>query len=283
MALPEPTPPEPTPPESERSAPPERGPGALARDPDAPEASGGDVAAPRPDWLVGAEEGVAAEFDRGHDGPAATKPPLVLRRPAAPEGAGRRDAAPPPGAKTPVPWTAAASSVPMLPDLEASQPSRAAPRPPMADEVADFPDDDLPPAVDPVAPVPVLLPLREPVTLVALDAVRTSRMIQIGILVALAAAAAYFFWPRPNPTLSLSSIRLRPELYDGRTVVVSGKVGDVFPVGAGYAFYLLERNDTLVVFTRTRTPKSRTHLRVTGTVSTGYLDGVPRPALFESP
>jgi hypothetical protein len=56
----------------------------------------------------------------------------------------------------------------------------------------------------------------------------------------------------------------------------------VFHVGGGYAFYLLDGRDTLVVFTRSRTPVERQHVRISGTMSNGSLDGLPTLALFES-
>ena len=38
-----------------------------------------------------------------------------------------------------------------------------------------------------------------------------------------------------------------------------------------------------MVYTSTRTPQLHERLKLHGKVSTGYLDGVPRPALFEVP
>ena len=64
-------------------------------------------------------------------------------------------------------------------------------------------------------------------------------------------------------------------------VHVEGRVGEVFPVGGGYAFYLRDGRDTMVVFTRSRTPERDEHVKIDGTVSTGYLDGQARTALFE--
>jgi hypothetical protein len=65
-------------------------------------------------------------------------------------------------------------------------------------------------------------------------------------------------------------------------VKVAGRVGQVFHVGGGFAYYLHDGRDTLVVFTRTRKPEERQHVTVLGTMSTGYLDGLPTLALFES-
>jgi len=69
--------------------------------------------------------------------------------------------------------------------------------------------------------------------------------------------------------------------FDGRKVRVHGKVGEVYPFGGGYAFYLLQGRDTLVIFTRTRTPVTDQIVTVDGVISTGFLDGVSRQALFE--
>ena len=56
-----------------------------------------------------------------------------------------------------------------------------------------------------------------------------------------------------------------------------------FFVGGGFAFYLMQGRDTIVAFTRVTAPEPRTVVTVTGQVSTGFLDGVPRQALFEDP
>ena len=53
-------------------------------------------------------------------------------------------------------------------------------------------------------------------------------------------------------------------------------------VGQGYVFNLHQGRDTLVVFTRLRSPRSRERTTVVGSVSMGYLDGAPRVALFET-
>ena len=63
---------------------------------------------------------------------------------------------------------------------------------------------------------------------------------------------------------------------------VNGRVGEVFHVGGGYAFYLLQGRDTIVVFTRSRVPVPRQNVTVVASVSTGFLDGAPRQALFEA-
>ena len=83
-------------------------------------------------------------------------------------------------------------------------------------------------------------------------------------------------------TASLSVVRRYPSQFDGRAVTVRGRVGDdVFAVGAGWAFYLMQGRDTIVTFTRTQAPRPHDVITVKGQVSTGFLDGVPRQALFE--
>jgi len=64
-------------------------------------------------------------------------------------------------------------------------------------------------------------------------------------------------------------------------VRIHGTVGEAFRVGAGWAFYVHQGKDTIVVFSRLRTPEARAKIKLYGTVSTGYLDGKARPALFE--
>ena len=63
---------------------------------------------------------------------------------------------------------------------------------------------------------------------------------------------------------------------------VSGRIGETFEVGGGHAFYLHQGRDTLVVFTRSRTPRRGQKVTLVGTVSTGYLNGQSGTALFEA-
>jgi len=79
----------------------------------------------------------------------------------------------------------------------------------------------------------------------------------------------------------LSRIRQDPQRFNGKPVTVRGRVGDVFQVGGGYACYLSHGADTILVFMRSRQPIPSQRLTVTGSVSTGYLQGTPHPALFE--
>lgn len=113
-------------------------------------------------------------------------------------------------------------------------------------------------------------------------ALRTDRRIQLMVGGGLLVLATIAFWPRGPQPLSLGDIRRHPEKFNGQTVEVAGKVGEVFPVGGGYAYYLHQGNDTLVVFTRVRAPRRGQKLEVVGTMSVGFLDGVSHSALFES-
>lgn len=268
----------------------------------------------RPDWLVGADEGVAAEQSRTREPSGA---PVRLIRPheasaAAEEpGAAGREApvlrpapASAPASET-RPWTAAASSVPRLRLVTSPAAKPAAPRPareaddsgdegPEAANAAgpfetflDDPTSSPAPALRPAAPaaaarraVPVL---REAWWVIALDAVRTDRRLQIGLgVVAALGLVLLVFRPGAASTIPLREIREHPERYDNASVAVSGKVGEVFAVGGGYAFNLHQGRDTLVVFTRSRTPVPREKVTVKGSISTGFLDGRPRQALFEA-
>ena len=111
------------------------------------------------------------------------------------------------------------------------------------------------------------------------------RRILIGIGAAvLVVIAAIVFWPRENASVSLRDIRRSPDQWEGRSVKVSGRVGDdVFPLGSGYVFHLLQGRDTIVVFTRSRVPERKQRLSVVGEVSAGYLDGRARLAILETP
>jgi len=112
-------------------------------------------------------------------------------------------------------------------------------------------------------------------------ALRTDTRIHVLFVLVLVTLAAVALWPRPEKPTSLAGIRKHAGHFDGEQVQVSGRVGQVFQVGGGYAFYLLQGGDTLVVFTRTRKPVERQHVHVHGTMSNGAIDGQPTLALFE--
>lgn len=285
--------------------------------PPAPEKPGA-----RPDWLVGAEEGVAAEQGRAPK-PAETRPVLKMVT-TAPDA--KRDGqdlpvpqldlgGPLPSADesgTPTtrltllrpsqqamgaegtstqkapepkkPWAAAASSIPTL-RREPPPPVRAVPveprefdAPAEREGMRDLPDDH--PTTAP--PVVALPPLREAWWIVALEEARTNRKIQIAAAVLVVAFAAFTFWPRSQPTVSIADLERHAKEYDGRAVTVRGRVGDVFPAGGGYTFYLRQGSATIVVFTRSRVPVPNQTLSVKGTISTGFLDGAPHQSLFEN-
>jgi hypothetical protein len=111
---------------------------------------------------------------------------------------------------------------------------------------------------------------------------RNDRRLQIMLAVVALVLMTILFWPRGERSLSLGEIDRDPQHFNGRTVLVSGKVGEVFPVGGGFAFNLHQGRDTLVVFTRVRQPRRGESLRLRGVMSTGFLDGQSHCALFES-
>ena len=111
--------------------------------------------------------------------------------------------------------------------------------------------------------------------------IKTDRRLQILLGVAVVALIVIANWPRGPQPEPLGNITKHPDKYDGHIVTVAGRVGDVFEVGGGHAYYLMQNKDTLVVFTRGVAPRRRDKLTLSGTVSTGYLDGEPHLALFE--
>jgi hypothetical protein len=267
-----------------------------------------------PDWLMGSADGLDAVQDPLDDttdeAPPRTLPQPVLRRPGVPEpvtvpalvaNAGTEMAvveirkaaeaevvaAPVRPRRTAPPgiWAPVASSVPALRlALPAeSEPFEDEPFTAPAARSRGLPghNEDLPRVA---AAPPPLAALREPWWVIAIDGLRASRPVQIWVAVAFVAVVllAYWSWPRGVGTTALSELRRNPSRYDGRAVVVRGRVGDdVFAVGAGWAFYLVQGRDTIVTFTRSQMPKPHDVITVKGQVSTGFLDGVPRQALFE--
>lgn len=183
-------------------------------------------------------------------------------------------------------WAPVASSVPVLRSVLPDEPEpcgEEAPAAPPAVRLAGLPglDEGVPRVV---AAPPALAALQEPWWVILLDTLRTSRPAQISVGAGVVALAllAFWMWPRGVGTTSLSDVHRNPSQFDGRAVVVRGRVGDdVFAVGTGWAFYLMQGRDTIVTFTRSQTPTPREVITVRGQVSTGFLDGVPRQALFE--
>ncbi|MCC6348439.1 MAG: hypothetical protein IT347_02475 [Candidatus Eisenbacteria bacterium] len=112
---------------------------------------------------------------------------------------------------------------------------------------------------------------------------REDRKVQVlaGLIVVL--LMTLLFWPREGKSISIAGIRHDAARYDGQNVRVSGRVGEIFEVGGGHAYYLHQGRDTLVVFTRSRTPRRGQGVTVFGMLSTGYLNGQAGTALFEAP
>lgn len=236
----------------------------------------------------------ADAFERSGGTPAAPAvPPPARREDALPAAAAPSPSPPPEGG--PVPWKGVASSVPRLRQQPVSyQPSEA------ASEFQGFAQDALPgrggamfgehperdaepnPEPGPSAPLAVELPFWE-------LWLERARMLPpplllgvIGGVVAVVVLAATLR-PREQASVSLAAIRQNPEAYDGRMVAVRGTAGEAFALGGNYVFNLRQGRDTIVVYSRTRNPALNEKVKATGTVSIGYLDGVPRVALLEQP
>jgi hypothetical protein len=234
----------------------------------------------RPHWLVGAEEGAQAEVH------GLERSEVKLIRPVAPTppaGTPANAPAKPAVPAKPVAWTAAGNSLPRL--TAVPEPARR----PDPEDAAEFDPTlegpgDLPRGVPQVASVaPATRALEEPWWLVLGERFGSDRRLQIGIAAALVVVLAVVFWPRGTAGVSLKEIRRNPDRWEGQSVNVSGRVGDVFPLGSGYVFNLHQGRDTIVVFTRTRQPERRARIQVTGEVSAGYLDGRARLAILEQP
>jgi hypothetical protein len=203
-------------------------------------------------------------------------------------------------------WDKATSSVPRLRTVEsdmgaAGKVSPRAPEPPAARE---FPMDDAEErarvaaevaaqqreeaaiAARPhqvVAPQEFDLPVVAPPWWSTLAArLRDDSRLQAGIAVALLAVLTFTFWPRGEKTISIAHLKEHPDRYVDVPVRVGGRVSEVFAVGGSWAYTVVQGRDTIVVFSRTREPKVREPIVVVGTLSTGYLDGQSRVAIFES-
>lgn len=218
----------------------------------------------------------------------AAKPPAP-----ADSGAGKPPAAVPPASPAgPVPWKAAASSVPKLRQQPAALPESAA----SEGEFQGFAQDrmstsgtsaigedweDAPEsrAGARTSPLSAALPLWEE----WLERVRAlPRQVVIGVGAGLLVVVlAFMFIPHGERSIPLSKIRQHPEAYDGRTVKVQGRAGETFHVGGSYVFNLQQGRDTIVVYSQTRHPGLHERVEAKGMVSIGYLDGAPRLALFE--
>lgn len=198
-------------------------------------------------------------------------------------------------------WEPGANSVPKL----ARTPARPAPAPfTPAPGALDFPMDDAEErarasAVAAAAAAAAAERASQPHTVVAPDSfdlthapvpwwmqvpqlLREDRRVQVlaGLVVVFLLAVA--LWPRGEKALSLAAIKRDSQRLDGQAVKVSGRVGEIFPIGGGFAYYLHQGRDTLVIFTRGASPRRGQNRTVSGTMSTGYLNGLSGTALFES-
>lgn len=113
----------------------------------------------------------------------------------------------------------------------------------------------------------------------AFELLRTNpHWIVLGIVVIL---TTILMIPRSSED-SVAKILKHSAEYDGQTVKVRGRVGEMFEIAGGHVYYLHQGRDTIVVFTRATPPDPKKDVVVTATVSTGYMDGRPRLALFEN-
>lgn len=262
----------------------------------------------RPDWLVGAEEGLQAELESGiepgstpsapAEGPAAPRPVLTRRD----EGV-----APPPKKRLPELDDARTRAGGFVPRLEittelkpeASTPARndmpepAATFPSAAETGPDLefdaprrrfpPGMDFPDASRDPTPLPeeAPTPARSPIAEVVVEVARRSWKWAAGaaalILVGTTLAHAIGIGLTP-----IRQVLRNPASFDGRTIRVRGRVSeDVFNVGGSYTYYLLQGRDSVVVFTRFRIPHPKQGMELEAMVSTGTLNDALRPALLE--
>src|SRR2546426_1160039 len=115
-----------------------------------------------------------------------------------------------------------------------------------------------------------------------LERVRSDPRLQLIVLACLLVLALVPLLVRKSSETPVSQIRKHPQRFDGQVVTVQGRVGEVFSMGGSHVYYLHQGKDTLLVFTRTGPPLPRQRVTVKGSVSTGYLEGVPRVALFDA-
>jgi hypothetical protein len=114
------------------------------------------------------------------------------------------------------------------------------------------------------------------------NALASDRRVQLAILVVVLGIIVAALWPRAEKTISVAHLKEHADRYADQQVRVGGRVSEVFPVGGSVAYTLVQGRDTIVVFSRSRSPKPREHVIVLGTLSTGYLGGETRTAIFES-
>jgi len=235
----------------------------------------GPPAPPKPvAWTAAASSVPSLKAPLSQQKASSSAKPVAARAAAGPDesGAAPRSAAPP-------------AHAPAHRGAATSEPAERAPIPDFEPSVEgeDDPATAFPTEAATPRPRPMPRPLEEPWWVIALEALRSNRAVQLGIggsiLVVLTVC---LFWPHSEPGISLHNLRRDPARWDGHIVRVEGRVGDVFPMGDGYAFNLHQGRDTIVVFTRTHMPVSRQSITVVGSVTTGFLDGEARQAIFEN-
>jgi hypothetical protein len=273
----------------------------------------------RADWLVGAEDGIAAETARAAQQPEVLREAPRLVKPTDPDAGRPRPnsqfmispvpsrpggVAPPPAAVKPAlpSWDPGHSSVPTL--RHAPVPGEARPSSPIPELTRDFPMDDAEERArvsarlaeqqaheaavaarphEVVAPQEFDIPtLPVPWWAQVPQLMRTDRRIQLALLSVVLVIAVMAFWPRAEKTVSIGHLKQHAERYADTEVRVGGRVSEVFAVGGSWAYTLVQGRDTIVVFSRTRRPEPRTNIVVIGTLSNGYLDGQSRAAIFEA-
>ena len=281
-------------------------------DPDAPPPS----SIRKADWVVGADEGLQAELDHLRAGEAPSKEAPRLSRPEDPDagmprplgltGTGQFPKPTPRPVETHAPdpmpsWDRGASSVPMMRRGAVEGSPQAPANPELARE---FPMDDAEERARVAATVAAQhkeaaaiaarphevvksqefeIPELEPAWWMRLGVtLRVDRRLQLALGVALLALLVYSVWPRSEKTISIAHLKEHAERYADTPVRVGGRVSEVFTVGGSWAYTVVQGRDTIVVFSRTRGPKPREQVVVVGTLSTGYLDGQSRVAIFES-
>ena len=274
----------------------------------------------RADWLVGPEDGIAAELARAKHAPELSLEPPRLGKPEDPDAGHPRPnsrfmippvplrpraaAQEPPAAPTPAlpSWDPGHSSVPTL--RRTAAPEGARQSSPVAESSRDFPMDDAEERArvsarlaenqaheaaiaarphEVVAPQEFDIPaLPVPWWAQLPELMRKDRRVQLTLLSLVLVLAVMAFWPRAEKTVSIGHLKQHADRYADTEVRVGGRVSEVFAVGGSWAYTLVQGRDTIVVFSRTREPKVRERIVVIGTISRGYLDGQSRVAIFES-
>jgi len=270
----------------------------------------------RADWLVGADEGLQAELDAEVSPEPPARPAPRLTRPGDSEsnrprpsglfGPGvlplRRPPAPlanAPEAKSTLPsWDRGASSVPTVRRSEhgpSSAPPELGREFPMDDAeerariAAQAAEQQRQEAAIAARPHEVVAPNEFEIPVVAVpwwaEAPRhllADRRVQLALGGLVLIVAVLALWPRGDRMISVAHLKQHPEQYADTQVRVSGRVAEVFPVGGSWAYWLVQGRDTIVVFSRTRVPRLRERVVVVGALSSGFLDGQSRVAIFES-